>query len=253
MTKLTRPAKYASIATIAVVGFYILLTMLYVLPANPVKSALSGLTSAASPYFTQKWNVFAPNIARSNPELRIQAQWLDENGERVKSDWISMTDIELNAVEGNMLPSRIQKSSWNLQSLYLSRYNKLNDEQKAIVKDTFIERDGEGGFRAKPSAGLVDEITELGESRSRVVDLLRYDYMVKEYATYFATAYFDQEIIRVRWQVYRERPNDFDQRFDETEQHEPTTVTFGWRQADDVIRPTVLDVYKDVIDRYGDR
>jgi len=241
----------ATVVSLLVVAGYVFVSLVFVSPPGPIKSAFSGVTRAASPYFTQKWNVFAPNIMRSNPELRIQAQWRGGNGELVKSEWVSITEVEFGAVEGNALPSRIQKSSWNTLGAYLTRFRKLNAEQQSIVKDTFIERH-DGGYRGKPSDHLIEQLESLGENRAAIIDLLRYDYMVKEYATYFATAVFDEEIERIRWEVYRERPNDFDQRLDDAEQHEPTIQRFGWRQADDVIRDDALAVFDDVIARYGD-
>jgi hypothetical protein len=249
----SRPGRViATAVAITVVATYVFVTMLFVLPPNPAVSALSGVTKAASPYFAQKWNVFAPNIATSNPQLRIQAQWRDVDGALVKSDWTNVTEIEFGAVTGNALPSRVQKLSWNALAAYLSRFRKLTTEQRAIVQDTFIER-FDGGFRGKPPEQLVDQLDGLAENPAAVRDLLRYDYMLKEYLTYFATAAYDHKIERIRWEIYRERPNDFDHRFDETVQYEPTTTQFGWRQADDLMRADALAAFEDVIARYGTR
>lgn len=252
MASVRRGKLIATIVGAAVVAVYVVVTMAFVVPTGPVKTALAPVASAASPFFTQKWNVFAPNIQRSSPQLRIQAQWRDEAGELVKSEWVSMTELELASVPGNALPSRIQKTSWNALASYLSRYSKLNDEQRAIVRNTFIERH-DGGFRAKRAQALIDELDALGSSRRAVRNLLRYDYVMKEYVTYFATAYFEHPIERVRWEIYRERPNDFDRRFEAARQHDPTVIRFGWRHADDVIREDALASYVDVVERYGSR
>jgi len=240
----------ATVVSLFVIAAYVFVTLVFVAPPGPVKSAFSGVTRAASPYFTQKWNVFAPNIAKSNPELRIQAQWRGDDGKLVKSDWVNITEVEFGAVTGHPLPSRIQKTSWNTLSAYLTRFRKLNDDQQDIVQDTFIERH-DGGYRGIPSHELVSRLSDLGENRGEAIDLLRYDYMMKEYATYFATATFGKEIERIRWEVYRERPNDFDHRFDDFAQYEASTLRFGWRQADDRIRAGALAVFEDVIARYG--
>ena len=240
----------ATIVSLTVVAAYVFVTMLFVTPTNPVKSALSDVTRAASPYFAQKWNVFAPNIAKSNPQLRIQAQWRDDDGALVKSEWTNVTAVEFGAVTGNALPSRIQKVSWNALAAYLTRFRDLTTPQRAVVQDTFIER-FEDGFRAKPSDQLIEQLAGLADNRGDVVDLLRYDYMLKEYATYFATATFDHEIERIRWEIFRERPNDFAQRLDAQQQFEPTITRFGWRQADDRIRADALATFEDVVARYG--
>lgn len=250
MARNPRSRVVATAVSALIVVAYVFVTLLFVSPPNPVKTALAGVTQAASPYFAQKWNVFAPNIAKSNPEFRIQAQWRDDEGNLVKSEWQNVTAVEFSAVTGNALPSRVQKLSWNALAGYLTRFSDLTSEQKAVVQDTFIER-ADGGFRATPSDELIERLTALAENRGDVLDLLRYDYMLKEYATYFATASFDEKIERIRWEVYRERPNDFDRRFDDEQQHAASTTRFGWRQADDRIRPDALATFEQLLARYG--
>lgn len=242
---------FVTVASMLVVVAYVFVTLLFVSPPGPVKTAFADVTRTASPYFAQKWNVFAPNIAKSNAQLRIQAQWRDDDGRLVKSEWTSVTAVEFGAVSGSALPSRIQKLSWNALEAYLSRFRDLTTPQRAMVQDTFIER-VDDGYRAIPSQQLMDRFASFAENSGDTTDLLRYDYMVKEYATYFATAAFDNKIERIRWEIYRERPNDFDRRFDDAAQYEPTIIRFGWRQADDQIRADALATFDDVLARYGD-
>lgn len=251
MARNARGPMIATAVAVAVVGAYVFVTLLFVSPPNPVKTAFAGVTRSASPYFAQKWNVFAPNIAKSNPELRIQAQWRDDDGTLVKSEWRNITAVEFGAVAGNALPSRVQKLSWNALAGYLTRFRELTSDQQILVQDTFIER-YDDGFRGIPSDQLIGRMTALADNRGDVIDLLRYDYMIKEYATYFATATFDEDIERIRWEVYRERPNDFDHRFDDAQQYEPSSTRFGWRQADDRIRADALATFDELIVRYGD-
>ena len=251
MVRGTRGHIVATAVSLLVVVAYVFVTLLFVSPPNPVKTAFAGVTRSASPYFAQKWNVFAPHIAKSNPELLVQAQWRDDEGTLVKSEWRNITAVEFGAVAGSALPSRVQKLSWNALSAYLTRFGDLTTEQQIVVKDTFIER-FDGGYRGKPSEELIERLTSLADNRSAVIDLLRYDYMLKEYATYFATATYGEKIERIRWEVLRERPNDFDRRFDEELQYQPTTTRFGWRQADDRMRADALATFSDVVARYGD-
>ncbi len=245
----TRSANTLGIVSLVVIAFYVLVTSLFVLPANLTTQALGGLRTAAAPYFQQEWNVFAPNVARTNPELRIQAQWY-EGSERVYSDWVSITAIEMGAVRGHPLPSRVQKSSWNALSRYYSRYSSLTTDQKILARDTFVERKGDR-FRAKRSADLIKQFTENTENQGRVVRFLRYDNMMKEYATSFAAAYFEQDVVRVRWQILRERPNEFEHRFETEPQFGATEVTFGWRHVDHTVDPKSVSEFRAVIERYG--
>ena len=249
-TPVSRKAKIASAVALGLVAIYVLVSIAFVVPAGAFRTAMAPVLSAASPYFAQKWNVFAPNIMKANTGLRFQAQWRDDSGQLVKSEWVDLTGIEQNAVAGNAIPSRIQKSSWNATLAYSKRYALLTSEQRDIVRDTFIERT-DTGYRAKPVEPLIDELSTPGSSTSATVRFLRYDYMLKQYTTDFATAYFGEKIERVRWQIHRTRPNDFEHRFDSAQQFDESNVTFGWRQADDVIDPETIAVYSDVIERYA--
>ncbi len=116
----------ATVVSLSVVVSYVFVTLLFVSPPNPVKTAFSGVSKAATPYFAQKWNVFAPNIAKSNPQLRIQGQWRGSDGALVKSEWINVTAVEFGAVAGNALPSRVQKLSWNALAAYLTRFLRVD-------------------------------------------------------------------------------------------------------------------------------
>jgi hypothetical protein len=251
----SRKAKIGTAVALGLVAIYMVVSLAMVAPAGAFRTAMAPALTAASPYFSQKWNVFAPNIMKSNTELRVQAQWRDDDGALVKSEWVNMTALEQNSVAGNAIPSRIQKSSWNATLAYAKRYAALTAAQRTVVRDTFIERTGDT-FRAKRAEALVEQLategsSTLGSNTAAVVRFLRYDYMIKEAATDFATAYFDEDVERVRWQIHRTRPNDFEHRFESARQFAESDLTFGWRQADDVIDPETIAVYRDVIDRYA--
>jgi hypothetical protein len=207
----------------------------------------SEVRSVAFPYFSQNWRVFAPNILKVNRTLEIRAQWRDDKGELVKSGWVSVTEIEQRTVGGNSAPSRVGKSSWNASGTFLTRYQALDQAQKERVRDTFIERSGDG-FRAIPVEDLIDD---LGAGDGDVIRFLRMDYMLMRYATLYATAGFGQDIERVQWRIVRERPNDFTHRFDEGQQFAPNVTTFGWRQSTVAIDPAVVDEYRAIIERFG--
>ncbi|WP_217135756.1 DUF5819 family protein [Leucobacter chinensis] len=219
-------------------------TVIMVLPAGtPMKKELQ---SVASPYFSQTWRVFAPNIMKANFSLEMRAQWFDDDV-MVKSDWVSITDLETKVVPGNVIPSRIQKSSWNLSQTFRKRFNALDDEQKTRVKDTFIQR-GEEGFEAIPSEEL---IAELGKNDANVIRFLRMDYMTMRYLSFYARAGFGKDIERVQWRIVLDRPNDFTHRFDDEKQFKPTVTTFGWRQSNVRAPKVVVDEYRAVIHRMG--
>lgn len=245
LTTPTAPQKLTGVIA-TIVALAVMLVTGFVL--SPVGTPLrSEVRTMALPHFTQTWKVFAPNIMKADRTLEFRVGWIDENADIVKSDWVDATQIEQRNSEGNPFPSRVQKLTWNVSGTYMTRYRALDDEQRARVKDTFIERDGDG-YAAIPDAQL---ISELGEDDGDVIRYLRMDYMVMRHLTLLATAGFDKKIERLQWRVVTHRPNDFTHRFDEEDQYGVYTTTFGWRQSTLVIDPTIVDDYRALVERVG--
>ncbi|MFJ4037942.1 DUF5819 family protein [Microbacterium sp. NPDC090007] len=241
----------ATAGALAVIGGYVFVSAAFTAPPSAARAAVS---EGFAPYFSQSWDVFAPNILRVNSALQIQAQWRDDEGELVKSEWVDVTDREMAAVRGIPVPSRISKSSINALGAYLDRYDDLSDAQQERVRDTFIERSGDV-FAAISDAALRDEVDALGAGEDSSVPFIRYDYMLTRFTTVYASAFFGHDIERVRWRAQFDEPNDFDHRFDDERQFAPDTLTFGWRQAEQPDGDSVRDVFADVQARYasGDR
>ncbi|MDQ0743900.1 hypothetical protein QFZ62_001208 [Clavibacter sp. B3I6] len=245
---LTRGARIGSAVAALVVAVYIATTILMVIPQS---STTRALTAPARPYFGQQWNVFAPSIQKTNRYLQMQAQWRDSSGALVKSEWVDITDAEYESGDGDIQASRTNKQSANLLKTYSTRFQALSEEQRRVVQDTFIRRTDDG-FAAKTPAALVEQLTGLADGTTgRVVSFLRYDYVMKEFTTYWGTAFFGRDIERVRWRVVTTRPNDFEHRLDEERQYTPSARTFGWRHVDDVIDPQALSAYQGVVERYA--
>lgn len=239
----------ATVAAVAVVGAYVFVSAAFTAPPSPARAAVS---DGFAPYFSQRWDVFAPNLLRVNSALQVQAQWRDDDGELVTSDWVDITDMELAAVRGIPAPSRISKNSINALSSYIERYDELSDAQQERVQDSFIERTAEGSFSAIPDAELLDDLESLGDAddSGAAVPFVRYDYMMNRYSTVFTEAYFGRDVERVRWQAQFDRPNEFLHRFDDERQFPLSQLTFGWRQAEQPDDASVRDVFADVQTRY---
>lgn len=250
---LTPGSRVAAGVAVLVVALYVLLSLSYVAPAGAFKSATAGLAAAGRPYFSQTWNVFAPNILKANIELEITAQWRGPDGELQQGEWFSATALELQSAAGQPVPSRIVKQTWNLIRAYNTRFLALNAEQRDVVRDTFIRGDGGDGYAARSEESLVAELDALGGDHADVIRLLRYDALLKEYATYLATAYYGEDVERVRWRLVSERPNTFEQRLSDEAEFQPDIRAFGWRQVTDRIDPAVLEVFEDVVRRGGGR
>lgn len=238
----------AAVGTLAIVAGYVFVSGAFTLPPTPAQAAVENVFA---PYFSQQWDVFAPNILRTNSALEVQAQWRDEDGELVHSDWVGATDMEQEAVKGSVFPSRISKNTVNAIGSYMTRYDELSQAQQERVQDTFIQRDDASGFEPIPDEELVDEVAALGDDNGGdVTRFIRYDYMLMRYADAFSEAYFGEEVERVRWRVRFDRPNDFEQRFEE--RVKPASyITFGWRQPAGDPTDGISTVFDDVVGRYA--
>lgn len=239
----------AACVTVGILLSYAFVSITFVVPESPAKS---WTTAAFAPYFSQRWNLFAPDLRKSNRALQVQVAWR-EDGELVRSEWVDVTDIEYAAARGIPFPSRISTSSVSAAQAYVVRYSALSDQQRERVRKSFIVAKADGTTGPIENLELIDQIDDLGNSRSAVVRFMRYDYMLTRFAAAFGTAYFGHEVERVRWRMHVEYPNDFSHRFDPVPQREASETTFGWRQPAVDPSPEVVAIFADVIERYADR
>lgn len=226
MAKNTQKTRLVAVivALIMVLGYSAVAVSMAVEKSNPVKSAMS-------PFFSQKWNVFAPNIMKRDSYLEVRARTVEDDGKITATDWIPVTAVERRQNKGSIAPSRIQKLSQNVTSSYSSRYNKLKDTQKEVARKNFVSI-AEGDRNVLSDSEIVDAIQGKEKNSSRVVSFVRMDYMLVRYATVFAEAYAGKKPTDVQWRIVGQRNNDFAHRFMEEQQFEDTVRTFGWRAAD---------------------
>ena len=244
-----RIARNATIVALAIIAAFITVTAIMVAPSGALPAA-AGVKSAMSPYFTQRWTLFAPNVLKSNYYIEVQAGWAGTDGERRVSHWIGLTDLEHAFTGAGLARPRISMLSWNAARTYRERYLELDEEQREYVRTTFIEGDGDSGFLARDAVVIADELSDGKDNRSDVIRFLRVDHMFRTHMTNFTTAYLGRDVDRIRWRVTITRANDFAHRYDDAQQFTDTVTTYGWRQARATVRPDVEAAYLDVIDRY---
>ncbi|PRB71670.1 DUF5819 family protein [Arthrobacter sp. MYb213] len=232
-------------ALVMVLGYTTVALSMSVEASSPVKSALS-------PYFSQKWNVFAPNIQKKDYFLEVRNRSVNSDGKTVESEWIPVTAIERRGNKGSLAQSRIQKLSQNVSTAYLSRYNKLKSDQRTSARKDFVSVS-----QSKRKVMSDDEIIELlkGEQKnsSAVVRFVRMDYMLVRYATVFTEAHSDTSADEVQWRVVRKQNNDFAHRFMESDQFEDRITTFGWRASDAGSYEPAVEELEQIIDRQEGR
>ncbi len=195
---------------------------------------------AKNTYFSQSWRLFAPNVIKTNRELEVQARWLDDSGEVVESEWLGITRIELGAITKPLIPVRVAKSSRNALEHYEIAFTLLDPAQKQVVQ-------AEG---PAVSAAALESAIARAYDGEEPTNFLNHERMLTSYTGYFAAAYWGQDPIEIRWRVIRQRSNDFEFRFDPP-QYDRSVVEYGWRELPGAYDPQVVEVYRDVIERYG--
>lgn len=240
------PRLFAGLSLLVIAAFIAGATVL-VIPGTAAESALA---SVVSPYFSQRWRLFAPSILKVNMTLSVQAAWKDESGKFVTSDWVNVTEMEYAGMTGDIAPSKIQQQTWQATNNYIGRYGALTSTQQERVRNTFISYD-DGHYASIPGSALVTEMTKKTKNTSAVVRFLRYDNLLKRYAAAFATEWFGRDIDRFRWRVERRQANDFEHRLSDVQQYQLDPIVFGWRHNDVTLSDDLLASFADVIDRYG--
>lgn len=243
-------ARIMTAAATLLVALYVLVSLIIVIPSK-APAPFSALESSATPMFSQSWRVFAPNIMKVNANLQAQAQWRDETGEIVTSEWVDITEIEQRSVAGSISPSRVSAATWNAASNYSSRYNRLNTEQREIIRGTFVQVDKAGNYSAKSTQSLVDQLSQHGTNSGQIRNILNYDALLTEFTGTFIETYLGHNVEWVKWRIHRSKPNEFQHRFEAKQQSTPTVVEFGWRQFDHTVAPEVSKVFQDLLTRHG--
>jgi hypothetical protein len=79
-------------ALVSIVALHFAVTLAYLTPPNPVRLRLSPLIQAyMSPYFDQRWELFAPDPVADARLLQVSCRSLGADGDPRESAWSAMT------------------------------------------------------------------------------------------------------------------------------------------------------------------
>ncbi|MFE9663032.1 DUF5819 family protein [Streptomyces sp. NPDC005955] len=87
------------------------LSFLHVAPSNTMsKQYADAIDAWIYPEFEQNWKLFAPNPLQQNVAVHARAQVRGEDGQRRTTDWIDLSALDGEAIEGNLLPSHTEQN-----------------------------------------------------------------------------------------------------------------------------------------------
>lgn len=184
----------------------------------PTQQVLSGYML---PMFGQSWSVFAPEPINGDYHFNVRAT-ITVDGEEVETGWVSATDVELSMIQYNLFPPRAGIQSSEVASGQMNAYNKLNDQQKAVIALDFAKDDWEDW--------MVRSFDKLEEKGPSTVEYMKAEHLATAYATQVAYAIWGDDVVKVQYRVSRQNVVPYANRNTPNAQRpEPTFSTTGWR------------------------
>lgn len=119
-----------------------LFTAVYNVPSTELKyQVLPGAVADdyIRPYLVQDYRIFAPDPIDTDRQLWVRA-WLEQpDGERVRSEWVNASEVELSSKYRKTL--RKQLSVVGAERL-MTAYRGLTDAQRLVASENHLEGDG---------------------------------------------------------------------------------------------------------------
>jgi len=203
--------------------WHVLASFLWIAPYSALREipTQEALTAYMIPLFGQSWSVFAPEPINGDYHFNVRAV-IEVDGAEVETGWVSATDVELSMIEYNLFPPRAGVQSSEVASGQMNAYNKLDDDQKAIVALDFDKNDGE--------EWMIRSFDELEGERASTAAYMNAEHLATTYATQVAYAIWGDDVEKVQYRVSRQNVVPFAQRNNPNAQRpDPTFSTTGWR------------------------
>ncbi|WP_063784335.1 DUF5819 family protein [Streptomyces sp. SBT349] len=110
----------------AFVAWHMAMVFLFVAPDNTLnEDHRDTVRGYIYPEFEQNWKLFAPNPLQRNEEVHVRAEVVEEDGTRRTTDWIDLTEADIEGIRHHLLPSH---TSQNLMRRAWDFYTASHDE-----------------------------------------------------------------------------------------------------------------------------
>ena len=185
----------------------------------PTQEVLAGYML---PMFGQSWSVFAPEPINGDYHFNVRAV-IEKDGQEIETGWVSATDVELSMIRYNLFPPRAGIQSSEVASGQMNAFNKLDDDQKAVVGLDFTEEGWE--------EWMVRSFDELEGEKPSTEAYMAEEHLSTAYATQVAYAIWGADaVVQVQYRVSRQNVVPYADRNDPSAQRpDPTFSTTGWR------------------------
>lgn len=128
-------------ALLAHLGF----VFLGVAPANAVSVRHhEGIDAYVQPEFAQDWKLFAPNPMQRNDAVGVRVTTVDADGRTRLSDWINLTDQDIESIRGAVAPSHVDQNmlrrAWDSYVATHSVQGDLPKGARGELTGTYLKR-----------------------------------------------------------------------------------------------------------------
>lgn len=225
--RVPQSARIVAAVAAVLLGVHMFFTAVVNTPSTEIKyQVLPGAAADqyARPYLVQDYRIFAPDPIDTDRQLWVRA-WIERpDGERVRSEWVNASEVELSDKYRRTL--RKQLSVVGAERL-MGAYKKLTEDQRAVAEENHLGGDGLYALR--------DALLEADDSNPGAVRaFIRADNFVSSYATQVSLALWgDQgEVLAVQTRAVYDPVIRWKDRHDPQAQRPASSYTLlGWVPA----------------------
>lgn len=216
--------KLIAFAACLLTAWHIFASFLWIAPYSALREIPTQqvLASYMLPMFGQSWSVFAPEPINGDYHFNVRAT-IKKDGAEVETGWVSATEVELSMIRYNLMPPRAGIQSSEVASGQMNAYNKLDDDQKAVVALDFAKGDWEDW--------MVRSFEKLEGDGPSTDAYMAEEHVATAYATQVAYAIWGADAVtKVQYRVSRQNVVPFANRNKpDVQRPDPTFSTTGWR------------------------
>ncbi len=224
-----RPGGWRSVLVLglaAVVVIHTVLVALWLAPAGPVRDAAgpSRLAFYVNPYFQQSWDVLEPSAQQVDEALWVRARVRVGEDDLEQSDWVNVTQADLDATRLDVAPGRIRVAARRLATSLNGSYFELGEEGRRSVAASYAGKD---------PAALRGVLSDDGVRPAAIDRFARLDEMATRFASLYTQAGLEQRVVQVQYRVGRRTVPPREERADRRVADEEFALfNVGWRSVD---------------------
>ena len=187
-----------ALAVLAIV--HSVVVALWLAPSGPVRQTVgsSGLSSYVDPYFRQGWSNVQPSAQKVDEKLLVRARIASADGLPATTDWVDVASDQTVQRRNDLTPGRSSLSARRLATNLNAAMFRLGDAGRELVAEDYATRS---------LGGLRDDLEKRGVDDNALAVYLIDDQMATRFASLYAQARWDGEIVEVQYRSgYRRVP-----------------------------------------------